>query len=60
MRTEAQKRARLKYQRDRVRTIRVQFYPVDQELYDYAKERGKDLGVSQYIRELIAADRDRR
>ena len=51
--TEAQKRAKAKYMREKVKKLMIEFYPSDQELYDKLQEQENKQG---YIKELIRKD----
>ena len=51
--SEAQRRAKAKYQKEKVRQVVVRFYPSDQEILDYLEQQGNMGG---YIKELIKRD----
>ena len=55
--TEAQRRANLKYLREKVKSVNVRFYPDDRELWDFLGEQPNKQG---YIRGLIRADMESR
>ena len=56
-RTEAQKRARAKYEGSSVKAVLVRFYPADADLYDWLCEQP---AKATYIKGLIRADMERR
>lgn len=51
--SDAQRRAKAKYQKEKVRQVVVRFYPSDQEILDYL-EQHENMGG--YIKELIKRD----
>lgn len=51
--TDAQRRAKAKYQREKVRNKSVQFFPSEYELVDYAEKQGTFSG---YVKSLIRND----
>lgn len=59
MLTEAQKRAKNKYQREHVKTFTLRFFPngEDEELYAWLKAQPK---MAQYVKQLIKSDMDSR
>ena len=54
--TEAQRRASLKYVRERVKQKAVAFYPSDRELLKFAETRG---AFATYVKRLIREDMER-
>lgn len=54
--TEAQRRASLKYVRERVKQKVVAFYPADRELLKFAETRGP---FATYVKRLIREDMER-
>lgn len=53
--SDAQRRAKAKYQKEKVRQVVVRFYPADQKILDYLEQQGNMGG---YIKELIRRDID--
>lgn len=53
MATDAQKRARSKYEKEKVKAFNLRFFPADAELYDHLKKQPK---MAAYIKELIRRD----
>lgn len=53
MRTEAQKRANAKYEREKTKQKRIVFYPSELELFDWISQQPNQQG---YIKELIRRD----
>ena len=51
--TDAQRRAALKYRKERTKTVSVCFYPADMELYEHVQKQPKKAA---YIKRLIAED----
>lgn len=51
--TEAQKRAKAKYARDKVKKMLLEFYPSDAELYEKVQSQENKQG---YIKDLIRKD----
>lgn len=51
--TEAQKRAKAKYNNEKVKKLTVAFYPADTELWDKLQEQPNKQG---YIKDLIRKD----
>ena len=56
MPTEAQRRASLKYQKEKTKQIAVRFFPSDMDLYEHVKAQD---GVAAYIKRLIREDMER-
>lgn len=54
--TDAQKRALAKYEREKVKNIRVRFYPKDAELYEFVKAQENMNGL---VLQLLRAELDR-
>lgn len=53
MRTEAQKRANAKYEREKTKQKRVVFYPAEYALFEWVSQQPNQQG---YIKELIRRD----
>ena len=51
--TDAQKRAKAKYMREKVKKIMIEFYPSEADLYDKLQEQPNKQG---YIKDLIRKD----
>ena len=54
--SDAQLRAGQKYKREKVKRITVDFYPADEELWEYLQRQPNKQG---YIRGLIRADMEK-
>lgn len=54
--TEAQKRAKRKYQHDKVKTITLPFYPSESELWEHIQ---KQPVKAAYLKSLVRADMER-
>lgn len=55
-RYESQKRAELKYQKEKTKTLTVRFFPSDMELLDYIKSHDN---ATKYIKDLVREERER-
>lgn len=53
MDTEAQKRAKAKYKKEKVKTMLLEFYPADAELVEHLEKQDKK---QTYIKNLIRED----
>lgn len=53
MKTDAQRRAKNKYEREKVKSMTLKFYPKDHQLYNWIKSQDNSAG---YIKELVAKD----
>lgn len=51
--TEAQKRAKAKYNQNNVTRFRIDFYPTEQDLWEHINNQPKK---QTYIKELVRAD----
>lgn len=51
--TDAQKRAKAKYKRDKIKKLMIEFYPSDAELYEKVQSQPNKQG---YIKDLIRKD----
>ena len=51
--TDAQKRAKAKYKRDKIKKLMIEFYPSDAELYEKVQAQENKQG---YIKDLIRKD----
>lgn len=53
MATDAQKRAKSKYEKEKVKAFNLRFYPADMELYEHLSTRPNKAG---YLKDLIRKD----
>lgn len=53
MATDAQKRARNKYEKEKVKAFNLRFFPADAELYEHLRKQPK---MAAYIKDLIRKD----
>lgn len=56
-RTDAQRRATAKYNRDKVKAVNLRFYPSESDIYAHLAEQPNKQG---YVKDLIRADMERR
>lgn len=54
--TEAQKRAKRKYQHDKVKTITVSFYPSESDIWEHIQEQPVKAA---YLKALVRSDMER-
>lgn len=52
-RSDAQKRARAKYEKEKVRQVMVRFYPSENDILEFLESQDNKAG---YIKELIRKD----
>lgn len=52
-RSDAQKRARAKYEKEKVRQVMVRFYPSENDIMEFLESQDNKAG---YIKELIRKD----
>lgn len=57
MATDAQKRAKSKYEKEKVKAFNLRFYPADSELYEHLAKQPNKAG---YLKDLIRKDMDSR
>lgn len=55
-RSDAQKRARAKYEKEKVRQVMVRFYPSENDILEFLESQDNKAG---YIKELIRKDMNR-
>lgn len=53
MPSEAQKRATMKYQKEKTKQIAIRFSPAEMEIYDFIKSQPNIAG---YIKQLVRVD----
>lgn len=53
MATEAQRRAKSKYEKENVKAFNLRFFPADMDLYEHLKAQPK---MAAYLKELIRKD----
>lgn len=56
MLSEAQKKAHSKYRREKCKSITVQFYPADLELYEWIRKKDNKNG---YIRDMLKKEMEK-
>ena len=56
MPSEAQKRANLKYQKEKTKQIAIRFSPNEMDVYDYIKSQ---QNIAGYIKRLVREDMER-
>lgn len=56
MATEAQKRAKKKWDSENAKQVKFTLYPSDQDLIDYVNERSAIEGKAAFFRRLIRKD----
>lgn len=54
-RSDAQKRARAKYEKEKVKQVMVRFYPSENDILEFLESQDNKAG---YIKELIRKDMD--
>lgn len=53
MATDAQKRAKSKYEKENVKAFNLRFFPADMDLYEHLKKQPK---MAAYLKDLIRRD----